>query len=73
MDNFNWGVRRPSLSHLEGASADAPNNPLMLSSGAESLTTEETPVMHKRDHQSIMANRIRAEESSDDELGSVRH
>lgn len=44
----------------------------MLSSGAESLTTEETPVLHKRDHQSIMANRIRAEESSDDELGSVR-
>ncbi len=77
VDNFNWGVRRPSLSHLEGAvgghhghhTRDNSETGGESSSARESLSlTDATPVLTKRE-----ANAgVGAEESSDDEMGSVR-
>jgi len=52
VDNFNWGVRRPSLSNLEG----------------EGIVDENTPHLHKREPGGAG---VGAEESSDDDLGSV--
>ena len=63
VDNFNWGVRRPSLSRLEG---DEERGEASLSSAMNSLS-DVTPVLPKRDaHVGVGA-----EESSDDEMGSV--
>merc|ERR1719346_713306 len=62
VDNFNWGVRRPSLSRLEG---DEERGEASLSSAMNSLS-DVTPVLPKRDaHVGVGA-----EESSDDEMGS---
>lgn len=64
MDNFNWGVRRPSLSRLE----DTEETGEASSSSALNSLSDVTPVMPKRDSHSGVG----AEESSDDEMGSVR-
>nr|XP_040568440.1 LOW QUALITY PROTEIN: protein furry-like [Lepeophtheirus salmonis] len=55
VDNFNWGVRRPSLSHLDGDEI-APDS-----------MNEVTPILPHRES----TVRSVTEESSDDELGSV--
>ena len=127
MDNFNWGVRRPSLSHLEGGSSTSLSSAPGFSHQANAFTGDEreigrekdkiarlehrykhsgkiqnpgAPIDHDRlgrkeinqlgnlistrpdDHRNISpvlqnhgANRnagVGAEESSDDEMGSVR-
>ena len=63
VDNFNWGVRRPSLSRLEGTEAGAEAS----SSSAMTSLSNVTPVLPKRESRSGVG----AEESSDDEMGSV--
>ena len=64
MDNFNWGVRRPSLSHLDGAVGGLGESEARLTH--DSLN-DITPVLPKRE----VNSRVGAEESSDDEMGSV--
>ena len=60
MDNFNWGVRRPSLSRLpDEAAAEA------SSASAMSSLSDVTPVLPKREPRAGVG----AEESSDDEMG----
>ena len=59
VDNFNWGVRRPSLSQLEGDEMGGPDS-----------LNEVTPIFPKRD--ANVGVGACAEESSDDEGGSVR-
>ena len=68
MDNFNWGVRRPSLSHLDGGGSGGAGSGLDgdLSSAQESFN-EVTPVLPKRETNAGVG----AEESSDDEMGSI--
>jgi hypothetical protein len=64
IDNFNWGVRRPSLSHLDGGAGSGMDGEL---SSAQESFNEVTPVLPKRE-----ANAgVGAEESSDDETGSI--
>ena len=64
MDNFNWGVRRPSLSRLEGTEEAGEAS----SSSAMTSLSDVTPVLPKREPRAGVG----AEESSDDEMGSVR-
>lgn len=61
VDNFNWGVRRPSLSHLEGSQGQD------LDQRGRDSFVESTPVLPKRDGNTVPGG----EESSDDEVGSV--
>ena len=63
MDNFNWGVRRPSLSRLEGTEEAGEAS----SSSAMTSLSDVTPVLPKREPRAGVG----AEESSDDEMGSV--
>ena len=63
MDNFNWGVRRPSLSRLEGTEEAGEAS----SSSAMTSLSDVTPVLPKRETRAGVG----AEESSDDEMGSV--
>ena len=65
MDNFNWGVRRPSLSRLEGTEETGEAS---MSSAMNSLS-DVTPVLPKRESRVGVG----AEESSDDEMGSVNN
>ena len=62
MDNFNWGVRRPSLSRLEGTEEAGEAS----SSSAMTSLSDVTPVLPKREARVGVG----AEESSDDEMGS---
>ena len=62
MDNFNWGVRRPSLSRLEGTEAGGEAS----SSSAMTSLSDVTPALPKREPRAGVG----AEESSDDEMGS---
>ena len=64
MDNFNWGVRRPSLSHLDGGAGSGLDGDL---SSAQESFNEVTPVLPKRETNAGVG----AEESSDDETGSI--
>lgn len=64
VDNFNWGVRRPSLSRLEGTEEAGEAS----SSSAMTSLSDVTPVLPKREPRAGVG----AEESSDDEMGSVR-
>ena len=92
MDNFNWGVRRQSISRLEGTEEAGEVNVLFtiwssqlfvykdiwfhgyiffnlqasLSSAMNSLS-DMTPILSKRESR----GGVGAEESSDDEMGSV--
>ena len=63
VDNFNWGVRRPSLSRLEGTEEAGEAS----SSSAMTSLSDVTPVLPKREPRAGVG----AEESSDDEMGSV--
>lgn len=65
VDNFNWGVRRPSLSHLEGSSNTGASDQNVISESGN----EVTPVLTKRD---ASRSHGTTEESSDDEVGMVR-
>ena len=62
VDNFNWGVRRPSLSRLEGTEAGGEAS----SSSAMTSLSDVTPALPKREPRAGVG----AEESSDDEMGS---
>jgi len=62
VDNFNWGVRRPSISRLEGTEAGGEAS----SSSAMTSLSDVTPVLPKREPRAGVG----AEESSDDEMGS---
>jgi hypothetical protein len=64
MDNFNWGVRRPSLSHLDGGAGSGLDGD---QSSAQESFNEVTPVLPKRETNAGVG----AEESSDDETGSI--
>ena len=64
IDNFNWGVRRPSLSHLDGGAGSGLDGEL---SSAQESFNEVTPVLPKRETNAGVG----AEESSDDETGSI--
>ena len=89
MDNFNWGVRRQSLSRLEGTEEAGEVSfvyyffgqlfdykkkivsrnyqfQASLSSAMNSLS-DMTPILSKRESR----GGVGAEESSDDEMGSV--
>ena len=67
MDNFNWGVRRPSLSHLDGGSLGTGSGLDVDLSSAQESFNEVTPVLPKRETNAGVG----AEESSDDEMGSI--
>lgn len=49
MDNFNWGVRRPSLSHLEGGSSTSLSSASGFSHQAGALTSDGRDVGREKD------------------------
>lgn len=77
MDNFNWGVRRPSLSHLDGVPGAAGGvggaGAVLPGSGdvlvRDPILGDISHILPKRDSR---GNIIGLEESSDDEGGSVK-
>ncbi len=71
VDNFNWGVRRPSLSHLDrgGSAGGIDEAELPHLEGHD----QATPVLMPKREATSAASSGRPEtgESSDDEMGSV--
>jgi hypothetical protein len=66
VDNFNWGVRRPSLSHLEGSVSSSRD----LDQRLRDSFAEATPIMQKREGGGRGGGAAGAEESSDDDGSS---